>query len=96
VPATAIKATAIKTNVLRLRTGREVKIDDSPAAIALCQQEIFRSRWTYRRISIEAGVHHGTVQRIATGDTTRPAIASIARILMALGWGLIAREGKSG
>lgn len=79
-------------NVVRLPLQAPVKLDDGPATIALVQREIFRCGWPYRRIADKADVCHNTVARIATGDTKRPAMASVIRILAALGWEVYASE----
>jgi hypothetical protein len=78
--------------VVRFPGRRSVTLDDGPQTIALVQSEIFRCGRTYRQIGDDAGLAHTTVQHIATGQTRRPALSTVARLLMALGWTLIAQE----
>lgn len=79
--------------VLRLPTGKPVKLDDGPATVALVQREIFRCGWTYTRVGYEADLCSSTVMKIAQGETTRPALRTIMKILIALGWEVYAHEG---
>jgi hypothetical protein len=85
-----MKATA--ANVVRLPSSAPVKLDDGPKTAALVQREIFRSGWSYVKIAHEADLCIGTVQRIATGETKRPAMRSVMLILAALGWEVYASE----
>lgn len=79
-------------NVVRLPSKVPVKIDDGPRTIALVQQEIFRSGWSYQRLADAAGVHTTTIGAIATGSTSRPQLRTIILILAALGWSVYASE----
>lgn len=78
--------------VIRLPSSRPVKLDDGPATIALVQREIFRCGWTYQRIATASDLSITTVHHIASGDTRRPALRTIMKILMALGWEVYASE----
>lgn len=78
--------------VVRFPGRRSIKLDDGPKTIALVQEEIFRCGRTYTQIADMAGISPRTVQSIACGDTRRPAMSTIARLLMALGWSIIAQE----
>lgn len=73
--------------VVRLpRQNRIVKLDDGPATIELCQHAIRTSHQTYYSLADRAGVSVQTVSNIASGDTKFPRMATVIRILMALGW----------
>jgi len=73
--------------VLRLRsTGETVTLDDGPATIALCQRAIRSTNLKFGEIASRAGVCEQTVGRLAYGDTKRPMMATVVRILMVLGW----------
>jgi DNA-binding phage protein len=78
--------------VVRFPSKRTVKLDDGPKTIALVQAEIFRCGKTYTQIAVAAGLCHSTVQHIASGQTKRPALPTVARVLMALGWEIVAQE----
>lgn len=80
--------------VLRFPGRQPIKIDDGPKTVALVQSEILRSHWTYTRIALAADISSNTVHNIACGNTTRPALRTIVRILMALGWDLWAHPSK--
>lgn len=73
--------------VLRLKTtGETVVLDDGPATIALCQRAIRATPIKFIDIAARAGVCSQTVSNLAYGDTKRPMMATVVRILMALGW----------
>jgi len=78
--------------VLRLPSEPPVRLDDGPATIALCQRAIRRSHWTYLQIGERAGLCQQTVANIAYGDTKVPRMATVVRILTALGWQVWASE----
>lgn len=79
--------------VLRLPSSDEtVDLDDGPATIALCQRAIRSTHRKFGEIAQMAGVCHSTVARIAYGDTKRPVMATVVRILMALGWSIHATK----
>lgn len=78
--------------VVRFPGRRSIRLDDGPQTIALVQSEIFRCGKTYTQIADMAGLNQSTVQHIASGQTRRPALATVARLLMALGWSIIAQE----
>jgi hypothetical protein len=79
-------------NVVRLPNRQPVKLDEGPATVRLVQAEIFRCGWTYARIGFEADLCQSTVMKIAQGETTRPALRTIMKILIALGWEVYASE----
>lgn len=73
--------------VLRLSlTGETVELDDGPATIALCQRAIRSTSMKYGDIADRAGVCGTTVSKLAYGDTKKPMMSTVVRILMALGW----------
>jgi len=73
--------------VLRLRSaGETITLDDGPATIALCQRAIRSTSMKFGDIASRAGVCDTTVSRLAYGDTKKPMMATVVRILMVLGW----------
>lgn len=73
--------------VLRLRSaGETIELDDGPATIALCQRAIRTTHLKFGEIADRAGVCKTTVSHLAYGDTKRPMMSTVVRILMALGW----------
>lgn len=81
--------------VLRMPSQRRsIKLDDGPQTIRLLQSEIFRSGWSYTTIAVKSGCSAVTVGNIAIGHTKRPAMQTIARIFMALGWSIYAHEDR--
>jgi hypothetical protein len=84
---------AAVAKVLRLRGSTEVvELDDGPATIALCQRAIRASTRKYYDIGARSGVCTQTVSNIASGDTRYPRMATVIRILMALGWTITASQ----
>lgn len=83
--------------VLRLPlTGETVELDDGPATIALCQRAIRTTDMKFGEIAERAGVCTTTVSHLAYGDTKRPLMATVVRILMALGWSITASNNRHG
>jgi predicted XRE-type DNA-binding protein len=75
---------------LSTRPGEPVSLADSRAAVELCQQEIFQSGLKYRSIADAAGVCVSTVMKLAHGDVNWPRLETMIRILMVLGWTIVA------
>jgi transcriptional regulator with XRE-family HTH domain len=71
-----------------------VTLTDSFAAKKLVQEEVLRSKRTYRDIARSAAVASSTISNIAIGHTQWPRIETIIRILGALGWVIRAERGK--
>jgi len=67
-------------------TGETVELDDGPATIALCQRAIRSTSMKFGVIATKAGVCDTTVSRLAYGDTKKPMMSTVVRILMVLGW----------
>lgn len=84
--------TASAAKVLHLAGRTPVKLDDGPATIALCQRAIRTTSMKYIEIASAAGVCPMTVSNIAYGDTKFPRMATVIRILMALGWVVYASD----
>lgn len=84
--------TATTAKIVRLPGPQPTPLDDGPATLALLQREIRRSGWRYSKIADRAGVCALTVSRLAYGDTKRPQMPTIIRILKALGWSVYASE----
>lgn len=82
------------SDVVRLLPGSRslITLTDSMAAKKLVQQEVLRSKRTYRDIAHGAGVAPSTVSNIAIGYTTWPRLETIIRILGSLGWIITARR----
>lgn len=78
--------------ILKLRTGRSVKLDDGPKTIALVQSEIWASHMNFSQLAAASGLACATIGNIASGETKHPRLATVARILMALGWSITATE----
>jgi transcriptional regulator with XRE-family HTH domain len=93
VRTAALRANPTPSNAISFRrTKKPFKLDDGPRTVAFVQQKIFDSGWSYVRIADNAGVCNSTVNKIATGETKRPAWPTIARILIALGVSIYAAE----
>jgi transcriptional regulator with XRE-family HTH domain len=93
MPALAHAATASpRSNIASVNQGKLIKIDDGPKTVALVQAEIWKHGADYTKIATAADVSYGTVARIAQGETTRPMLRTIIRILGALGWDIYAQE----
>lgn len=87
--------TAATARVLKLPTTNEViDLDDGAATIALCQRAIRSSHLKFNEIATRAGVCTQTVGRLAYGDTKRPTMPTVVRILMALGWRVFASRAR--
>lgn len=69
-----------------------VTLTDSLAAKKLVQEEILRSKMTYKAIAAKATLATSTVGRIGSGQTTWPRLETIIRLLGALGWVISARR----
>ena len=63
-----------------------VTLADSFASTKLVQDELLRSKMTYKELAATAAVSKSTISNIAIGHTRFPRIETIIRILGALRW----------
>lgn len=83
------------TNIINLMPGASrslIVLADSMAAKKLVQDEILRSKLTYKEVARRANVASSTVSNIAIGHTSWPRIETIIRILGALDWVIQAKR----
>lgn len=71
-----------------------VILTDSFVSIKLVQNEVLRSKQTYKAIAAKANVASSTVSNIAIGHTKLPRLETIIRILSALRWVISASPGE--
>ena len=85
-------AAAASAQILRLPSGRTFKLDDGPRTVALVQSEIWASKKSFIDLADIAGIAPSTVGNIASGATKHPRLATIVRLLMVLGWSVVATK----